>query len=213
MKILDQLIGRQIRRPTGLAGRILGNLMAAEHRSLTSWMFEYLAIDPANYVLDVGCGGGMTLKTIAATTTAGLAVGIDYSPTMTRQAARRNRSGIGRGNVSVLAGNVLALPFADASFDVACGVETFYFWPDPLCGLKEIKRVLKPGGRLGLVMDISKEVASAATTEDIGNRLGFRVYSGEEMKSMLTGAGFSGAHFEALPERGKGWLYAGGYRE
>ncbi|MGD2112137.1 MAG: methyltransferase domain-containing protein, partial [Gammaproteobacteria bacterium] len=164
MKILDQLIGRQIRRPTGLAGSLLGNLMAAEHRSLTRWMFEYLKLGPADFVLDVGCGGGMTLKDIAAAATEGLAVGIDYSPTMTRQAARRNRNGIRRGNASVLAGNVMALPFADDSFDVACGVETFYFWPDPLCGLNEIKRVLKPAGRLGLVMDISKEVPGADVT-------------------------------------------------
>lgn len=156
-------------------------------------------------VLDVGC---MALQMITDSASKGFIVGIDYSQTMVKQSAKRNKSEIGEGKVAILSGNVLALPFIDASFDKVCGVETFYFWPDPLIGLKEIRRVLKPGGTIALVMDISKEVADDSVTEDIGSRLGFQVYSGEELKSMLLEAGFTNVRHEALPERGKGWLCA-----
>ena len=208
MKLIDQLIGKQIRQPSGFAGMILGHLMANEHKKLVQWMFDFVDIQTSDNVLDVGCGGGMTLRMITHSASKGFTVGIDYSQTMVKQSAKRNKSGIGEGKVAILSGNVLALPFMDASFDKVCGVETFYFWPNPLNGLKEIKRVLKPGGTISLVMDISKEVADDAVTEDIGSRLGFQVYSGEELKSMLLKAGFTDVRHEALPDRGKGWLCA-----
>lgn len=186
--------------------------MANEHRQLVDWMLEPLDIQSSDCVLDVGCGGGMALKTLAGATQRGYATGIDYSPDMTRQSARRNSAAISKGNMSVLQGDAMALPFNDAVFDIVCGVETFYFWPDPPAGLNEIGRVLKPGGRVALVMDISKESTGAEETADIGSRLGFRVYSGKEMESLLSEAGFVDVSFKALPERGKGWLCAYGAR-
>lgn len=212
MKLLDQLIGRQIRKPLGLSGRVLGHLMANEHKHLVNWMLESLNIQPSDYVLDVGCGGGMALKTIARTASNGFTAGIDYSLAMTKQAVRRNSTAIKSGNMSIVQGNAMAIPFNDACFNTVCGVETFYFWPDPLSGLREIWRVLKPGGSVALVMDISKETSDASVTEGIGARLGFQVYSGEEMKSLLSEAGFIDVSFKAIPERGKGWLCASGIK-
>lgn len=212
MKLLDQLIGRQIRKPLGFSGWLLGHLMANEHKNLVNWMLESLNIQSTDYVLDVGCGGGMALKTIAGTASNGFTAGIDYSPAMTKQATRRNRSAIDQGSMVILLGDVMALPFSDACFNAVCGVETFYFWPDPLSGLKEIGRVLRPGGSVALVMDISKETSDASVTEDIGARLGFKVYSGEEMTALLSEAGFTDVAFKAIPERGKGWLCASGTR-
>lgn len=206
MKFIDRLIGKQIRQPSGIAGMVLGHLMASEHRKLVQWMLDFVDIQASDRVLDVGCGGGMTLRMIAASAREGFTVGVDYSPTMVKQSAKRNKSGIDGGEVAVLSGNVLALPFINDCFDKVCGVETFYFWPDPLVGLREIRRVLKPGGSVSLVMDISKEVADDSVTEDIGSRLGFQVYSGEEIKTMLLEAGFTDVRHEAIPDRGKGWL-------
>jgi SAM-dependent methyltransferase len=210
VKLLDQLIGRQIRKPLGLSGWVLGHLMANEHKHLVNWMLESLNIQSTDYVLDVGCGGGMALKTIAGTASNGFTAGIDYSLAMTKQAARRNSTTIKRGNMSILQGDAMALPFNDGCFNTVCGVETFYFWPEPLSGLKEIWRVLRPGGSVALVMDISKETSDASVTVDIGERLGFQVYSGKEMEALLSEAGFSDVTFKAIPERGKGWLCASG---
>lgn len=212
MKLIDQLIGKQIRQPSGFAGMILGHLMANEHKKLVNWMLDFVDIQPSDYILDVGCGGGMTLKIITERAGNGFTVGIDYSETMVKQSAKRNKTEIGQGQTSVLSGNVLALPFVEDSFDKVCGVETFYFWPNPTVGLQEIRRVLKPGGTIALVMDISKEVEDDAVTEDIGSRLGFEVYSGEELTTLLQETGFTDTRYEAIPERGKGWLCAFGVK-
>ncbi len=179
MKQLDQLIGRQIRKPSGLAGRLLGHLMAREHTALVDWMLESVTIGPDGNVLDVGCGGGATLKNLAGMVHEGFVTGLDYAPEMVRQASLRNRDAIAAGQMQIVQGDVAAMPFEAHRFDFVCGVETFYFWPEPLAGLREIWRVLKPGGQLALVMDISKKTPDAPVPEDVGARMGFQVYSGE----------------------------------
>lgn len=206
MERLDHLIGRQIRKPSGLAGRVLGHLMAREHRPLVEWMLADLSIGPADHVLDVGCGGGMTLKDLSLLVPRGHVTGIDYSRDMVGQARQRNAAGIRTGRIDVLLGDVASLPFADASFDMVCGVETLYFWPDPQRGMREIWRVLKPGCRVAMVMDISRPAPDAPVPENVGERMGFRVWSGAELADLLAGAGLAEVSVKAIPDRGKGWL-------
>ncbi len=206
MKLLDQFIGRQIRKPSGISGWLLGHLMAKEHQALVDWMVESLNIQPTDHVLDVGCGGGMTLSTMCEIALDGFVAGVDYSPVMVKQAQKRNRAAVDSGRMEITLADVKSLPFGDNCFDVATGVETFYFWPEPICGLKEILRVLKPEGRIALVVDISKPAPDAAVPENAAERFGIRVLSGEEIKAMLVEAGFVDVTFKALPERAKGWL-------
>ncbi|SPH18233.1 Demethylrebeccamycin-D-glucose O-methyltransferase [Defluviimonas aquaemixtae] len=212
MKLLDSFIGRQIRRPSGVPGWLLGHLMANEHKALVDWMLEAVQIGRTDSVLDVGCGGGMTLKTLHSLARDGFVAGVDYSPAMVKQARQRNRRAIENDGMAVLLGDVEALPFGDASFDVVCGVETFYFWPDPGAGLREIFRVLKPRGTVALVMDISKKSPDSPVPEDLAQRMGFHVYSGEEMKELLTDAGFGDVTIKSRPDRAKGWLCACGVK-
>jgi len=213
MKLLDQFIGRQIRKPSGVSGWILGHLMAHEHKALVDWMLESLSIDPADHVLDVGCGGGMTLRTLSALTPSGFVAGVDYSQNMVKQASQRNADVVKNGRMEIRLGDVAALPFDEGRFDVVCGVETFYFWPEPIAGLKEIHRVLKPGGTVAMVMDISKRSRDDPVPKDVEDRMNFRVYAGEEMEALLHDAGFARAHFKEIPERAKGWLCVYGEKQ
>jgi ubiquinone/menaquinone biosynthesis C-methylase UbiE len=212
MRVIDQYIGRQIRKPSGLPGWWLGRAMGNEHKPLVSWMLDSVVVRPTDHVLDVGCGGGMTLKVLAEQVRDGHVAGIDLSRLMVRQARRLNGAEIARGRVSVVRGTVEALPFADARFDLACAVESLYFWSDPLRGLREIARVLKPGGRVAVAMDISKESSTPHVAEEISERMGFRVYSGEEVQAALRDTGFVEATFKAKPDVGKGWLSAYGVK-
>lgn len=210
MKLLDQFIGRQIRKPSGLSGRLLGHLMANEHQALVDWMLEPLDIAPTDTVLDVGCGGGMTLKALSQIAHEGFVAGVDYAPTMVAQAKSRNKAAIAAGSMDVTFGDVKDLPFEDNRFAFVVGVETLYFWPEPIAGLKEILRVLKPGGTVAQVMDISKPSRDAPVPKDVGDRMGFHVYSAEELDEMFTEAGFESVRVEAKPERAKGWICAYG---
>jgi ubiquinone/menaquinone biosynthesis C-methylase UbiE len=213
MKFLDYHIGKQIRKPSGILGKILGYIMAADHKALTKWTLEQLQIEKNDSVLDIGCGSGMAIEMINNIATKGYVVGIDYSPVMVRQAIKKNKLAVKAGKTKILQGNVSNLPFADASFDKICAIETFYFWPNPHKNLQEVKRVMKPGGIVAFAMEISKEGTNSSAILDNAQRLGFPIYSGQEMKSLLVTAGFINVSYEVIPEREKGWLCAVGSAE
>jgi ubiquinone/menaquinone biosynthesis C-methylase UbiE len=210
MQFLDRLIGQQIRKPSGFFGCLLGHLMAADHKELTGWTLDQLQIKDNNSVLDIGCGSGVGIEKLNMIVTNGYIVGIDYSHVMLRQAAKRNRLVISKGKTKLCYGNVSKLPFTDASFDKVCAIESFYFWPNPSKDLQEVKRVLKPGGSIAVSMEISKEGTNRMSIEDNARRLGIPIYSGEEMKALLSEAGFINVSYKAIPEREKGWLCAVG---
>ena len=71
---------------------------------------------------------------------------------MARQAARRNRRLIRAGQVEVRCGGVSQIPYPDESFDKAFAVNSFQFWPRPVADVTELRRVLRPGGRLVLTI-------------------------------------------------------------
>ncbi len=206
MEIIDNLIARQIRKPSGVAGRLLGHLMAKEHMPLAAWMMETIPVGPASHVLDVGCGGGMTLKMLAGLAPDGFIAGVDYAPDMVRQARSRNMADIRAGRMEIVQGDVAALPFPDGRFDAVVGVETIYFWRDPLAGLREVCRVLKPGGAAATVVDTSKASANAPAPQGIDLRMDMRIYSAEELEALFRSAGFEDVRSRTEPGRGKGWL-------
>lgn len=89
-------------------------------------------------VLEVGCGTGLLLRAFAST--ARRAVGVDLSPGMLAHARARG--------LSVVEGSADALPFGDASFDVAVSFKTLAHVPDLRRALAEMARVVRPGGAL-----------------------------------------------------------------
>lgn len=212
MRLLDALIGSQIRRPSGLLGRLLGHLMAQEHRPLTRWALDLLRPGTGDHLIDLGCGGGMAIRMAAEAAPGGRVIGLDYSRAMAGQARARNRALIAGRRAAVVQGSVAALPFPDGSFDHAYSIETFYFWPSPVADLGEVRRVLRPGGRVTLAMDISREGPDPAAIAANAERLGFTVYSREELETTLRLAGFTDVTTAAQPGRGKGWLAATGTR-
>jgi ubiquinone/menaquinone biosynthesis C-methylase UbiE len=166
-------------------------------------------------VLDIGCGGGTAIKLIAKAAVDGFVAGIDHSPEMVEQARWRNAAAMRAGHVEIVHGDAAALPYDDASFDKVIGVETFYFWPDPIQSLREVHRVLRgrrgemgTGGLVILAMEASKESTHWLRLVAQMDRMGFPIYSGTEMVELLTAAGFSRAWFESVPNKGIGWLCA-----
>jgi ubiquinone/menaquinone biosynthesis C-methylase UbiE len=111
---------------------------------------DLLDVQPEDQILDVGCGPGVTLELLAQRATAGLVAGVDPSEVMREQAARRTATAPGR--VEVRAGTADALPYPDGSFTTVCALHSVYFWPALEAGLREIARVLAPGGRIVLVV-------------------------------------------------------------
>jgi ubiquinone/menaquinone biosynthesis C-methylase UbiE len=92
-------------------------------------------------------------------------VAIDISPAMIQHAERQAAAYDGRLSVRVM--DVRALEFADATFDTAVTACTFCSVPDPVCGLRELYRCLKPGGRLLMFEHVRSRIGPIAILQDL----------------------------------------------
>jgi ubiquinone/menaquinone biosynthesis C-methylase UbiE len=146
-----QFIAEQARNARGLLGRLIAFIMARETWSQNLRAMDALRINPSDRILDVGCGHGRGLAELAARTSKGKVVGVDPSELMIEIAAHRNAALIKAARVDVVLAAAESLPFPDGSFDKVICVHVLYFWKDLDASFREIARVLRPGGRLGLL--------------------------------------------------------------
>ncbi|HEX5414601.1 MAG TPA: class I SAM-dependent methyltransferase [Chloroflexota bacterium] len=101
---------------------------------------------PRARVLEVGSGPGRLATILAAIAPEVHVSGIDIVPEMVERAnARAAKSGVTE-RVTFEVGDVAALPFPDATFDVVVSTLSLHHWANPARGLSEIYRVLRPGG-------------------------------------------------------------------
>ena len=96
-------------------------------------------------VLDAGCGVGSIALDLAPTIAPGGIAGIDRDPGQI-DAARESAAERGIDNASFTTGSVLELPFEDSSFDVVYANTVLMYLRDPVAALRELRRVLRPGG-------------------------------------------------------------------
>ena len=142
----------QYRRPSGPLGRKIGREMARDHLPENLWTITQLNPQPSDHILEVGFGPGVAIQKLSEVVTGGSIAGIDYSETMVTEASERNTGAIEAGVVDLRHGDAADLPYEDASFDKAFSIHAIYFWPKPLDALRELHRVLKPGGLLVITM-------------------------------------------------------------
>jgi len=126
--------------------------MARATRLRNVWTIELLEPRQDDCILEVGFGPGALVQALSASVTEGLIVGVDASPVMLRQAYKRNEGAIQDGRVQLHGGSAQALPFEDEFFDKALSANSVQIWPDKVAGITEMRRVLKPGGRIAIVL-------------------------------------------------------------
>ena len=78
-------------------------------------------------ILDVGWGGGETVRKLAASAPGGKVVGLDYSAASVAVSRNTNANDIAAGRVQIVQGSVATLPFPDCTFDDVTAVETHYY--------------------------------------------------------------------------------------
>lgn len=196
----------QCQKPRGWLGRLLLRNMNSRHSKLTDWGLSQISIEPGWTMLDVGCGGGRTISKLAEAAAQGKVYGIDFSETSVATSKRTNARSIDAGRVEVLHGSVSQLPFPDAMFDLVTAVETHFWWPDPQNDIREVYRVLKPGGRALVIAEIYKgaNTPMAGLAEKYAPRTGLKLFDVEEHRGLFVGAGFS--EIQIIEERDRGWI-------
>lgn len=163
---------RAFGRPQGVLGRLGGVIMARMNADCGAWVAGLLEVRPDDAVLEVGFGPGVIIQRLANLASSGRVAGIDQSQEMFQQASARNAAEIRGNHVDLKCGSVESLPFNNNSFDKVIAINSMQVWPDAIGGLREVRRVMTPGGRIAL---------------------GFTPYSGQRnggLLEILTAAGF-----------------------
>jgi SAM-dependent methyltransferase len=200
----------QFRRPSWLPGRVIARMMNSTHHAMTAWALGHVRLAPDSVILDVGCGGGSTIRELSLLAPAGKISGIDYSAASVAVARGTNAHAISAGRVDIREGSVSSMPFADQSFDAVTAVETHYYWPDLVSDLREVRRVLRPGGRIAIVAESYRGKRFGVADVVLMRLLGSKLLTIDEHRAAIESAGFSDvAVFE---EKKKGWLCVVGVR-
>lgn len=117
-----------------------------------------LGLRPGDHVLDAGCGTGRALPPLrAAVGPSGTVVGADLTPAMLQAAVRAGRDRDGR----LLLADVAALPLRSRSLDAVFAAGLVAHLPDPAGNLRELARVVRPGGVLALFHPIGRAALAA----------------------------------------------------
>ena len=200
----------QCKKPTGLFGRFTLWRMNKSHSKLTDWGLTHATVESRFTVLDVGCGGGRTISKLAAMAAQGKVHGIDYSKESVAASRRYNAQAIRAGRVEIHLADVGKLPFPDNTFDLVTGVETHFWWPDISAGLREIRRVLKPGGALILIAEVYKgaDAFVSRVCEKQASITGMKMLTPDEHRDLLASAEFADLRIDPLTA--KGWITAQG---
>ena len=200
-KLLDQC-----RKPTGWLGRLFLWIMNRRHSKLTEWGLQQISVGKGDTILDVGCGGGGTIRKLAAVAAEGKVYGIDHSEQSVALACRTNRQGIAEGRVEIRQASVSGLPFSDDFFDLVTAVETHYFWPDLATDMREVLRVLKPGGTLIIIAEAYKGGKHGKRLEKVAEWTKMVFLTADEHRELFSNAGYSDVRVMERPD--KGWICA-----
>jgi SAM-dependent methyltransferase len=180
---------------------IVGQALAG----LKTLSYDRMHAGPGMRVLDVGCGPATdTLALAERVGPAGFVVGVDYDPEMVAEAERR---AAGFKCVWHRVGDAQALPFEDDEFDAARCERLFQHLPDPDAAVREMMRVVRPGGRVVAVdtdfgtlsIDSAHPARERRVVEALARDSLLNGYSGRRLFGQLRRAGLREVQVEAIP--------------
>ena len=174
------------------------NELTSERLKSLGNIVKELGIEPGYHVLDIGSGTGVLLPfLIAELGDEGKIVALDFSEEMLCQAKAKNFSPI----VRFAQADVLAIPLADNSVDLAICNSAFPHFDDKARALKEIARVLRNNGRLVICHTMSRTMINQLH-QSIGGAVANDLLPDEfQLRGLIKQAGLKVTHYEDSPER------------
>ncbi|UWZ83465.1 class I SAM-dependent methyltransferase [Occallatibacter riparius] len=196
---------RQVRKPSRWLGRFMANTMNKSHSTLTDWGLTHVEIRDHDTILDIGCGGGRTLNKLAHLAAQGSVYGVDYAQGSLAASRAYNRELVEQSRVQLEQASVSKLPFPADKFDLITAIETQYYWPDLPGDLREVLRVLKPGGKLVIIAESYKSGRFEWMEGPLMRvLLGACRLSPADQRELFANAGYVNVQFSE--ERNKGWI-------
>jgi ubiquinone/menaquinone biosynthesis C-methylase UbiE len=204
MRQLQQRRLMNARKPTGRLGRLLIRAMNISHYLLTDWGLSHLTIGKQDTILDIGCGGGSTIHKLAEIATNGKVYGIDFSNESVTVSSMTNKQLVQSGRVEIQQGSVSCLPFSDSMFDLVTAVNTHNYWPDLVTNMREILRVLQPGGRLIIIGSVYKGGQYDKRNQEYAELIKMVCPSVHELSELFLRAGYS--EVQMLEKHNRNWM-------
>ncbi|HKM34040.1 MAG TPA: class I SAM-dependent methyltransferase [Lachnospiraceae bacterium] len=146
----------QASNPNGLLGRITTKIWSTYFQDLSKWSFTHVNLYEYGTILDVGFGGGSSIKYMKDQGTECIIYGVDISEESVKTATKENQTYVDSGEVILTLGDVGDLQFENEIFELVVASQTHIYWDELNTGLSECYRVLKPEGTLLITCEIDK---------------------------------------------------------
>jgi SAM-dependent methyltransferase len=177
-------------KPSGPLGWVVAWTMPLMFRSVYAGIARRLDLRPDDDVLDVACGSGAFLQQYAAGSRR--VAGLDHSGIQVGMARDRLRARIDAGTAEIVRGDSAALPWADDAFSAVTS-DCVGCFARPVRSLEEMRRVLRPGGRMVLSVDYYPDEAAARKAE---RQWGLPTWTEAGLRAILDEAGFADVTLE-----------------
>lgn len=174
-----------------------GESMEQEHRPIVEPMLAMMRFAPNETILDVGSGGGWLVRELAPRVPQGRVTGMDLSNEMIERASGASSA---MPNTEFVVGSVDAIPRPANFFDKVVSVESSYYWPDPAAGIREIFRVLRPGGSAWILINYFRDNPYCHQWAKL-IPIPMRLLSGDEWAELFRNAGFAKADHQRIPDQ------------
>jgi ubiquinone/menaquinone biosynthesis C-methylase UbiE len=173
--------------PRGFGGRVILMVMNRGHKSIYENVAKALELRPEDDLLEVACGNGHFIKIYASHVRS--AAGLDLSELCIKLASKKNKERVTAKTAEFIQGEAAQLPWKDNKFSATTAMASFIIFPKPAESLKEMYRVLRPGGRAVVCVE-----GNAEDGKDHSNdikKYGAHLWTENDVRNMLKEAGFS----------------------
>lgn len=178
--MLIEFLIKQSQKPSGLIGRVITKIWSFYFKKLSLWAIKQTTISDNYRILEIGYGGGSTIKNLLALNKNLEIHGIDISKESYRTAQRVHSDSIRKGSVQLKIGNVENMTYQNNYFDRIFAIQTHIFWKDIKKSFQEVYRVMSSNSTL--IIASEKEKIHYHMTD-------YR--TSHEFSQLLTSIGFS----------------------
>jgi SAM-dependent methyltransferase len=176
---------RQLANPEGTVGLAVAEWLNSNNREGNAQILAMLDIQPGCRVLEIGFGNGRAAADVIGQADEVRYDGIDLSPTMVDEARRHNAALDSTGRAAFHLACAEHMPFDDCEFDRAFSIGVAHFWKNPVEPLRELLRVMRPGGLVVMGALDSRAPPPFARPE-----YGFHLRSATAWEALFRAAGF-----------------------
>lgn len=184
-----------LRQPKGETGIQIGLQMNKSNKHICLNSYQVLNPQNGNHILEIGMGNGFFVNKLISLAKNLKYTGVDFSATMVKEANFLNKKLIEKESVFFEEATIEKLPFKDNSFDSITTTNTLYFWPHPVNNVEELRRVLKPNGKL-LIAYRSKSCMDQIELA----KHGFEKYENHDVENLLYRVGFKDISTQIIKE-------------